>query len=97
MKSNLLHYLICPRCNTKFSLRYKKKIKNEILEGVLVCSNRHSFKIKNGIPRLVFDKSKGFVKTEKAFSDSQQTLDFVESSELVQKMRKVFNLRKSLV
>ena len=69
MKSNLLHYLICPRCNTKFSLRYKKKIKNEILEGVLVCSNRHSFKIKNGIPRLVFDKSKGFVKTEKAFSD----------------------------
>jgi len=33
---------------------------------------------------------------EKAFSDSQQTLDFVESTDLIQKMRKVFDLRESL-
>ncbi len=39
-----------------------------ILEGKLICLKNHKFPIKDGIPRLVIDKSKTFVKTENSFS-----------------------------
>ena len=40
----------------------------EVIEGILTCYKDHKFKITKGIPRLVIDKTKGFVETEKAFS-----------------------------
>ena len=51
-----------------FSLKIKKKQKEEIIEGTLTCSKKHNFLIIRGIPRLVSDKQKDFVKTEDAFS-----------------------------
>lgn len=68
MKQSLPEYLICPRCARNFIADFKKMKKDEVIEGVLTCSNAHRFPIKNGIPRLVYDKASGFVKTEKAFS-----------------------------
>ena len=68
MKSSLLKSIICPKCYQKFELKSKKTLKNEVIEGELICLKKHRFKIKNGIPRLVIDKEKNFVKTEDAFS-----------------------------
>jgi len=68
MKSGLIEFIVCPICFKKFTLRQVKKSRFEILEGILVCTNGHRFKIHSGIPRLLLDKTKGFVKTEKAFS-----------------------------
>jgi SAM-dependent methyltransferase len=64
----LVQYLICPICGKKFSLKSNKANSAEILEGKLVCLKNHKFPIKDGIPRLVVDKSKIFVKTENSFS-----------------------------
>ena len=49
-------------------MRSTKKRSDEILNGMLICLKNHKFPIKDGIPRLVVDKSKIFVKTEDAFS-----------------------------
>ena len=68
MKENLVNYLVCPKCGDNFILNVKKKKKSEIIEGTLTCKNSHKFKIERGIPRLIIDKSSGFVKTKKAFS-----------------------------
>ena len=68
MKLNLVEQIICPECHTDFSLKIKKKLKEEIIDGVLTCSKKHHFSIIEGIPRLVSDKQKDFVKTEDAFS-----------------------------
>lgn len=68
MKEILVQYLICPICGKKFSLKSNKANSAEILEGKLVCLKNHKFPIKDGIPRLVVDKSKIFVKTENSFS-----------------------------
>ena len=68
MKSDLVEQIVCPECHTNFSLKIKKKQKEEIIEGVLTCSKKHCFPIIRGIPRLVSDKQKDFVKTEDAFS-----------------------------
>lgn len=68
MKQDLLGYLVCPRCARSFAFDFKKIKNGEVMEGLLVCSKGHRFLIKNGIPRLVYDKSSGFVKTTKAFS-----------------------------
>ena len=64
----MVQYLICPICGKKFSLKCNKANSAEILEGKLVCLKNHKFPIKDGIPRLVVDKSKIFVKTENSFS-----------------------------
>lgn len=64
----MVQYLICPICGKKFSLKSNKANSAEILEGKLVCLKNHKFPIKDGIPRLVVDKSKIFVKTENSFS-----------------------------
>ncbi len=68
MKDALVEYLICPKCSQNFTLKIKKKIKKEIIEGDLICLKRHKFPISGGIPRLVVDKGKTFVKTEDSFS-----------------------------
>ena len=68
MKESLVEYLICPKCGKNFSLRTKKKIKEEIHSGELICKKRHRFPIIEGIPRLVVDKAKTFVETEDSFS-----------------------------
>ena len=68
MKLKLVEQIICPECHTNFSLKIKKKQEEEIIEGLLTCARKHSFSIIRGIPRLVSDKQKDFVKTEDAFS-----------------------------
>ena len=68
MKEKLVQYLICPKCGKEFTLKFTKAKSNEILEGSLICSKKHRFPIKDGIPRLVIDKAKTFVKTEDSFS-----------------------------
>ena len=68
MKETLIPYLICPICSKKFSVKSKEKRSGEILNGNLICLKNHKFPIKDGIPRLVVDKSKIFVKTENSFS-----------------------------
>jgi len=60
--------LVCPICGRTFELNSKKSIGNEIIEGSLICVKKHKFMIKEGIPRLVIDREKDFVKTENAFS-----------------------------
>jgi ubiquinone/menaquinone biosynthesis C-methylase UbiE/uncharacterized protein YbaR (Trm112 family) len=68
LKSNLVEQIICPQCHTNFSLKVRKKLKEDIIQGTLICTNKHEFPIIRGIPRLVSDKQKDFVKTEDAFS-----------------------------
>ena len=68
MKINLVNYIVCPKCYKGFTLKSKKYEKNEIVSGLLICNNRHKFRIIRGIPRLVIDETTGFVKTEEAFS-----------------------------
>lgn len=68
MRSELVEQIICPECHTNFLLKVKKIQKEEIIEGILTCSKKHHFPIIRGIPRLVSDKQKDFVKTEDAFS-----------------------------
>ena len=68
MKETLVQHLICPICSKKFTLRSTKKKSNEIIEGSLICSRNHKFPIKAGIPGIVINKEKTFVKTENSFS-----------------------------
>ena len=68
MKQSLIESIVCPKCSQKFELKSQKFSKNEIIDGELICTKKHTFKIRNGIPRLVIDKEKIFVKTEDAFS-----------------------------
>ena len=68
MKFELVEQIVCPKCHTNFSLKIKKKQKDEIVEGVLTCHKKHNFSIIRGIPHLVSDKQKDFVTTEDAFS-----------------------------
>jgi len=68
LKEELLQYIICPICSRRFVLKIIKKNNKEILKGTLICVKKHKFGIKNGIPRLVVDKTINFIKTEDAFS-----------------------------
>jgi ubiquinone/menaquinone biosynthesis C-methylase UbiE/uncharacterized protein YbaR (Trm112 family) len=68
VKPELVEYLICPKCASKFALSTKKVEKNEIITGILKCTKNHKFEIKFGIPRLVVDSEFDFIKTESAFS-----------------------------
>ena len=68
MKLELVDQIICPECHTSFSLKIKKKEKEEVIQGTLTCVKKHKFLIIQGIPRLVSDTQKDFVKTEDAFS-----------------------------
>jgi ubiquinone/menaquinone biosynthesis C-methylase UbiE/uncharacterized protein YbaR (Trm112 family) len=68
LREILVKYVICPICGKNFALKTLKRSNQEISEGFLICTNKHKFRIKNGIPRFVVDKEKNFVKTEDAFS-----------------------------
>ena len=68
MKEKLVQFIICPKCSNNLSLKSTKIKDDEILEGSLICSKNHRFPIKGGIPRLVVDNAKTFVKTEDSFS-----------------------------
>ena len=68
MKPSLVNYLVCPNCRMNLALRTIMEKKDEIWDGILSCKNQHKFKIKRGVPRLIIDRSSGFIKTEKAFS-----------------------------
>ena len=68
LKLELINQIVCPECHTNFSLKIKKKEKKEIIHGSLTCIKKHKFLITQGIPRLVSDTQKDFVKTEDAFS-----------------------------
>jgi len=63
-----MNYLVCPICYKKFALKETKQSRSEILEGLLTCKNGHKFKISSGIPRLLVDKTSGFMKNKRAFS-----------------------------
>jgi len=85
MKVRLISYLVCPICHLEFVIKNAKKIKNEIKECVLVCPEKHKFKVTNGVPRFVIDTGKDFVKTEDAFSakwknhhETHQAKDWIE-------------------
>jgi len=88
LKETLIQYLICPICGKKFSLKLTKINSDEILEGELVCLKKHRFPIKDGIPRLVVDKSKIFVKTEDSFSSKWRNYNKTYHS------KKWFNVQK---
>jgi uncharacterized protein YbaR (Trm112 family)/ubiquinone/menaquinone biosynthesis C-methylase UbiE len=69
MKTELLQYLVCPKCKGEIFAKINKKVKNEIITGALKCKNcKNTFLITQGIPRFVTDKTKDFVKTEDSFS-----------------------------
>ena len=68
LKTNLIKYIVCPKCYKDFTLKSEKYDKDEVISGSLVCKNNHKFKIIRGVPRLVIDETTGFVKTEEAFS-----------------------------
>ena len=69
MKSKLLEFLVCPSCRSDFKHIIRKRQKNEIIEGTLICLKcRDKFFIRKGIPSFLTDTTKGFVKTEDAFS-----------------------------
>lgn len=68
MKTSVLPHLVCPVCDSMFSLKISKAKKAEVIKGMLTCAKKHRFPIENGIPRLVIDKELNFVKTEDAFS-----------------------------
>ena len=68
MKVSLVKYIVCPICKNRLKTESKKNKRNEIIEGHLICVKKHKFPILNGVPRLVVDKSKNFIKTENAFS-----------------------------
>jgi len=69
LKQKLIDFLVCPTCRHSINIKIKKKIHEEIIEGIIICDHcKDNFKITNGIPRFVVDKTKDFVKTEAAFS-----------------------------
>jgi len=68
LKTNLINYIVCPKCYKDFTLKSEKYDNDEVVSGLLVCKNNHKFKIIRGVPRLVIDETTGFVKTEEAFS-----------------------------
>ena len=68
MKLELIDQIVCPECHTNFSLKIRKKEKEEIIQGTLTCVKKHKFSVIQGIPRLVSDTQEDFIKTEDAFS-----------------------------
>ena len=70
MKKRLAKILVCPSCRGDIKLKQKITKGSEIIEGQIFCTKCNDrFPIKEGIPRFVKDKTKGFLKTEIAFSE----------------------------
>ena len=61
MKISILEHLVCPSCRSELKLKTKKRTKNEINEGTLICTKcNDKFKISRGIPRFVVDITKDY-------------------------------------
>ena len=75
MKSNLINFIVCPKCKSKFHLKSEKIQNDDVQKGTLICSKNHKFPIFNGVPRLVVDNEKNFAKTELAFSSKWNTFN----------------------
>jgi len=43
LKLNLVEQIVCPECHTNFSLKTKKKQKEEIIQGTLTCTKNIIF------------------------------------------------------
>jgi ubiquinone/menaquinone biosynthesis C-methylase UbiE len=58
MKLQSLNYLCCPECNSSFELSIEEELEEEIIQGVLKCSecNRY-FRIDNALPYLNFPEN----------------------------------------
>ncbi len=66
MKQKLINFLVCPTCRKSVTVKIKKKIDSEIIEGLIKCDKcEDDFKITKGIPRFVVDKTKDFVKNRR--------------------------------
>jgi uncharacterized protein YbaR (Trm112 family) len=69
LKQKLVDFLVCPTCRSSIHVKINKKKGSEIIEGLILCDKcKDNFKITNGIPRFVVDKTKDFVRTEEAFN-----------------------------
>lgn len=56
MKRQILNILCCPKCKQALTLMEKEVVKDEVIDGVLDCSScQSSFKIMNGVPRMIVD------------------------------------------
>ncbi len=56
MKERLLGYLVCPDCKEEFKLSIKEIEGDEIMEGILACSNcSKEYFITGGVPRILKD------------------------------------------
>ncbi|GBD03933.1 hypothetical protein HRbin19_01234 [bacterium HR19] len=54
MRPRLLKFLSCPKCKSVFQLYSKKRDKEKIIEGSLVCENCQAvYPIYRGIPRIL--------------------------------------------
>ena len=74
MKRILIDYLACPKCGKSFTIKSSQD-DYDVIDGYLLCKNRHKFTIIRGIPRFVTDKDRGFIKTEDAFSSKWDTFN----------------------
>ena len=75
MKSDLINFIVCPKCRSKFHLKPEKEQNVDIDNGTLICTKNHKFPIIHGVPRLVVDTEKNFEKTEDAFSSKWKTFN----------------------
>jgi 2-polyprenyl-3-methyl-5-hydroxy-6-metoxy-1,4-benzoquinol methylase len=76
MKKRLLDFLCCPNCGRDFECKATKKSRGEFFEGTLKCRCGASFKIVNGIPRIVLNV--GEVKEKIAESFAYEWKSFPE-------------------
>ena len=72
-------------------VKTNKNSGDEIIEGVLSCISKHKFFIKNGVPKLVVDKERVFVKTEDSFSSKWKNYNKTyHSSKWIKNQKKWF-------
>lgn len=53
MRPDLLELLICPQCDSTFSVTDERRVDGEIQSGQLVCAEGHGYPIVDAIPRFV--------------------------------------------
>jgi len=72
-------------------VKTNKNSGDEIIEGILSCISKHKFFIKNGVPKLVVDKERVFVKTEDSFSSKWKNYNKTyHSSKWIKNQKKWF-------
>ena len=49
MYMEILDILICPKCQARLKLESKKHIASEVIEGTLLCTGNHQWKIEGGV------------------------------------------------